>query len=430
VQDQLKILARNAVERLAGDSRVLLTIATNVLVLACSIGPAVLAARALGPEGRGELAAALVWSSLLSAVVQLGLAQSLTYCAAAGAHPPPELLSAAVLMVAAEGVTLLAVTWSLLPRIGSARPELVGSLAIAMPLVPLLVTSTYACAILQGLARFTAWNTTRAIAALAYPFGLLLAIVTGTRDVHRILYSILAATSVSTGVILAVSVRIAGRPARPSVSTISGLLRYGLRAHWGNLAWLLNTRLDQLVLSLLVPFSSLGQYAIGASMASGLLPFSGAFASVTFTEVASALPHQQRRTIVRAVRRTVLVTGLIAGGLVVTASWVVPTVFGDAFVPGIGPARILLLSGVVLGINYVLSDGLRGLNHPARVAACEAAGLLVTSLLLWTLVPRLGVLGAALASLGAVCAISCLLFLQVRRSLPSGSNPSTAQRLR
>ena len=57
----------------------LTTTGTNVLVLALNLGTGLLTARFLGPEGRGEFAAMVLWPQFLASLLTLGLPQATTF---------------------------------------------------------------------------------------------------------------------------------------------------------------------------------------------------------------------------------------------------------------------------------------------------------------------------------------------------------------
>ncbi len=412
-----------AVRWLAGDRHVVLTMGTNLFVMACAIGPAILAARALGPAGRGELAAALVWSSLLGVIAQLGLPQALTFFSATRRIAAEELISDAVVASVVQGLVVGAATMALLPWLTRDRPELVASLRVVVFLVPLVLVTTYAAAILQGAGRFVAWNAARLLSALAYPTALGLAIWSGTTSVPRILVYVVVASAASAIVVLLMFAKVAGRPLAVRTTAIRDLLAYGLRAYWGNLAWMANTRLDQFVLSLTLPLASLGHYAVAASVSGSLQPVSSAFASVTFAKVPGVAPAERRAFIRGRALRATAVAGSIAAVTTMAAPWLIPFVFGQAFTASVIPARILLAGAVLLGLNYVLSDSLRALNKPATVAATETAGLVMTAALLALFVPRWGIVGAAVACLGAYSAIAAILMVHVRRATAHHPTP-------
>ena len=400
--------------RVADDKHVTLTLVTNLTVMALGVVPAILAARLLGPTGRGELAAALVWSALLSALAQLGLPQALTFCTATRRFPPEQLLSVSLGILLIQACFLAVIGYEFMWILARFRPDLTRTIGVVVFLVPLLLLSTYVSAILQGLCSFVWWNVTRVVAAFAYPVAILIAAALQTTDVLMILWLIVAATGLSTLAIVALFVLAVRRPGRIRGDAARSLLLYGLRVHWGNLAWLANTRLDQLVISLVLPMAALGHYAVAASVAAIQIPISAAFASVMFARVARAPAASQFSLIRGGLGRSLLMTGGAAGVLGMAAPWLVPAVFGVAFTPAVVPAMILLPAGVVLGANYVISDALRGMNHPGRVAVSETAGVCVAGTALFLLVPPLGTVGAALACLCTYSAVCVLLLVQLR----------------
>jgi O-antigen/teichoic acid export membrane protein len=82
-----------------------------------------------------------------------------------------------------------------------------------------------------------------------------------------------------------------------------------------------------------------------------------------------------------------------------TADWVVPALYGEAFADGIGPFRTLVLSLPLMALNYALTHQLIGW-HGHRAYAVICAGALACNLLLnWQLIPALGMSGAAWATL-------------------------------
>jgi O-antigen/teichoic acid export membrane protein len=392
------------------------TMVSNLGILALSVGPAIFAARMLGPDGRGALAAAMVWASLAATVAQVGLPQALTYSAAAGGATPAALFSMALWAAVMQGAALALVSWMIEPAVASMAPQYVRGLRFAAFVVPFTLVSTHCAAVLQGLRRTGPWNTSRVIAAAAYPAALLSAIVSRSRDIDDVLFRIVIATACAAALVVAGVACMVTRPGRVAMTTWGQVLSYGIRVSWGNIAWLVNARLDQLVLGLMMPFAALGNYAVAASMATSLMPIPAAFASTTFARVPAMVAAERRHAIGSAAWRAVALTGLAAVLLAGASPWLVPFVFGQAFSAAVIPAVLLLGGTVVLGLNYVLSDALRGLNRPARVAAIETAAVVVTGGLLWWLVPRFGILGAAVASVLSYLAIAIALIAEVRRA--------------
>jgi O-antigen/teichoic acid export membrane protein len=93
----------------------------------------------------------------------------------------------------------------------------------------------------------------------------------------------------------------------------------------------------------------------------------------------------------------------------------IPMIFGKDFRASISPAIVLVPASGLLGINYCLEESLRGLGMPYLVLRAELLGLGSTALLLTFLLNYLGILGAALASLGGYATVMVSLFGFVNR---------------
>jgi O-antigen/teichoic acid export membrane protein len=110
-------------------------------------------------------------------------------------------------------------------------------------------------------------------------------------------------------------------------------------------------------------------------------------------------PTEMRRTLGQFVRTTVIFSILAAGILILLAPTLITAFFGPAFLPGVPVAQVLILASILLSVNRVMGAGLRAFNRPFKAGAGDllAAGVTVVSLGL--LVPRIGIMGAAIASL-------------------------------
>lgn len=81
---------------------------------------------------------------------------------------------------------------------------------------------------------------------------------------------------------------------------------------------------------------------------------------------------------------------------------------------------------MLLGSNYILSDGIRGLGHPLIPSAAEVIGVIVTVAGLIILLPRYGLTGAASASIISYAATLFVLLAGIRKvtKLTRASSPS------
>jgi O-antigen/teichoic acid export membrane protein len=90
--------------------------------------------------------------------------------------------------------------------------------------------------------------------------------------------------------------------------------------------------------------------------------------------------------------------GAILLPIAASSYWLVPAVFGPAYRSAVPLVWILTPGGVFLACGQVVGDLLRGLNRPGLVAAGQGVAAAATLLLLFALLPVLGVTAAAIAS--------------------------------
>lgn len=385
------------------------TVFANAAMMGFTAVGGVLAARLLGPSGRGQLAAAVAWAALAVALGDLGLSQACAYYGARE-HARPGAVAGTSLALGVGIAVLL--TLCILPhRSRLFGGAFAGPAALYLATVPLSVISTYLGAILQGMNRLAAFNAIRILQGSSYAVALTLASLRGWNHIGAVVRAMVVCQAAA----LVVSLLIASRSLplgqwRVRKTTARNLLSYGSRSYIGNLCWLTNGRLDQALLSLFAPMRELGLYAVAVSYSSILFGLSGALASVVFPRVALASSAEHGR---RELRRILPVFCAMVLPLAVVmaraAPWAMTAVFGTAYRTGALPARILLLGGAVLGLNYVISNALRASGRPGAPAFGEGAGVAVTVSLLPFALMHWGITGAAVVSVLSYSVTSTVL---------------------
>jgi O-antigen/teichoic acid export membrane protein len=121
---------------------------------------------------------------------------------------------------------------------------------------------------------------------------------------------------------------------------------------------------------------------------------------------------------------------LIVVPLFLTASWIIPLLFGNAFTDAVVITYLILPGTVFLSVRRVLAEGLRGLGHPGigTVAEIVALGWLIAALAVC--LPLFGVRGAAIAMTTAYAASLGVTLVGAarvrRRPRISGPEPAAA----
>lgn len=177
----------------------------------------------------------------------------------------------------------------------------------------------------------------------------------------------------------------------------------------------LNQRLDALLLAALLGASATGIYGAAVKLSEPFRMVGSALYHViapALVQAASAGNFQVTRQAARDFALLLsAITGLAATVLAALAPWVIPGLFGQEFTAAARLVPVLVLAEVGLLVGLISTSIALALDRRRSLAwsAGAAAGLNAVANLL--LIPRLGVLGAAVASLGsyAIAGFSVLI---------------------
>ncbi len=396
------------------------TLAANAAILLLGAVSGVLAARLLGPEGRGELAVIVVWpSAVVYLVGSFGLHDAATYFAARR----PERLNAVFTLLQvlglAQTVVFGALAYFLLPAVlAGHRPEVISLTRLFLLFFPAGFNSLYLLKLLQGRLLIRQYNLARVFMAAWYT-----ALLVALYFLGRVsLPWIVAGQLVGYGLGWLLHACFVARSLRPrwewDPSLLAPMFRYGLQAQFSLTSSYLNLRLDQLVMSVWLPAQALGYYVVAVVVAEPVQSIPAAIGMVTLPAAAAQeQPAGAQRVMQQSLRVVAALLALSVGPLLLLVPYLIPFFFGETFAPAVSACRVLLLAAVPMAFVLVLNDSLRALNRPQAPGYAGLVGNGVTLVLLALLLPRYGFLGAAYASLAAYSASLAFLLWYVNRRL-------------
>jgi O-antigen/teichoic acid export membrane protein len=360
----------------------------------------VLLARGLGPLHRGELAAVILWPSILAAVGSLGIADATTFYIARSRHPRRSVTGTAFVVAAFEAVVLISVGYVLLPHVLVRFDEDVVRLTqLLLLFVPLNLASLIVAGALSGSQRYTAFQIVRSVPVAANLAGFAGLAMWG----HLNVTSGALVYLVSNGLTLLIAILFYSRgpDGLPAFQRdlVPKLLSFGLKSHLGGVSSLFNERLDQLVISAMLAPIFLGKYVVAVTLTSATTLVGTSVALVAFPKIANSEDRDRFRLGSRFIAVTVAFSMLITVPLLLFTNTLVNLFFGEAFESVTNVARVLLVAAVVLSTNRVLGALLSGMGRPLDQGLGELLALVVTVVSLAALLPAVGLMGAAFASL-------------------------------
>lgn len=395
--------------------RVLSPMGFDGSILALNLITGIAVARALGPAGRGEIAAILILTQMTGWLFSLGSTQAISYRLAQHPEDGGKLLASWGALGAAVTLLAIGLVELVLPTLFSAQtPETIDLARIYAATIALMIAQGVLNGMLLGDHDFFVYNLSRFVGPMVIAVTYIVLWATGTLSVEAALAINAAAVGISCLVASIRSLRRHGL-ARPSSALLRNTLWYGLRAHGGSVAGLVNYRIDLLIVPAFLGAASIGLYSVATNVSGIIGTLTGTIA-VLVLPVAARSQEQSARTVIRTLHVVLLIGVAIALPLWILADIALRLVYGADFGAAAPALRILLPGEVLDAAAMVLWSGLLAANRPflSSVAAAPAAILTLVGLLLF--LDRGGIEVAAIVSTSAytvVFVISVVLYRRV-----------------
>lgn len=387
-----------------------------------------LMARILGPSGRGELVQLTLIPTALNVLAGGGLPVSNIYLVAKGTLSrrvaTANSLAWSVAVPLCIAVVVVGAMWTqLMPRFLDGRY----SLAFAVIASSGVLMGYQQCgSILQGVGDFAAILVSRTMQGI----GLLVAVAAmhmlSVRSPEAYYVAWISSFALPAAY-LAWQARDGGHLVF-SAAKLRNSLRLGVAGMWSQIWDMLNFRGDQYIVSAIASPYVLGVYSVGVALTELIFHLPNALAQVAFHESASG--RLQSGVLQRAV--FVMLTSLAAGAGLLLLTPVVVRYVGSGYSQLPLVVGILVVPTAVLAGSRLLGAHVMGTGSLGAPGWAAIISLLVTLIGDLTLIPRFGVVGAAVAASGGYLVGALILlgfYLRVcRTGRPQTSDDSSPLR--
>lgn len=218
------------------------------------------------------------------------------------------------------------------------------------------------------------------------------------------------ATQVLCMAVFQFPIRRVGPPAQGmSAELLRRAASYGYRHYASNIAVYLASRLDFFIVLYFLGERGLGIYSVAVGLAEITIRVTNEIATMLFPIFAS--PGLQRGQAAAALRSVTLFGAVTAVVLALISSPLVLILFGQPFAEALPAFRWLLLGTIAWTITNVTWQYVSARGRPGLGVFVFGAALVVNVLLDVLLLPRLGVVGGAIAATASYV-VAALLFLR------------------
>jgi O-antigen/teichoic acid export membrane protein len=401
---------------------VLQSIASKSTILALQAGTGILTARMLGPAGRGELAAMILWPLFFASVTTLGVPSSLIYHLRHRPDKSEWLVTNGFVMVTLMGAVAAVVAALVLPWwLRQYSPSVIHAAQWFLVTVPLCSVTLAGRAVLEAEHDFSASNAIQILTPLATLVVLLALLAGHSMNSYTAAAAYIAAALPAFWLMISRVRRKGFRATRPRFAGMKQLLQYGIRSYGIDVLGTLALQVDQVLVVSLLSAGAMGSYVVVLSISRMLNVFQTSVVMVLFPKAAG---HNAAKVIAmtgESARVSGLATVVCGAVVCIAGPTLLRVVYGAEYVAAAGALRILVLEAILSGITFVLAQAFMALNRPGVVTVLQGIGLsLSIPMMLW-LIPRYGIYGAAVSLLAStsvrlifVCA-GFRLFLKTSR---------------
>ncbi len=397
------------------------TLGSSIAVYAALLVAGMLLSRGLGPVGRGELAAVLLWGSTAFDIGALGTTQAVAFFAASSrdgdTNPGMVIMRRAypVLAALAVGVFLAIVVGS-----GDGVAPSAGVILATIAWIPLLLAFGLVSKNAQGHGRMGLFNVARLVSGVGPAAGIAVLAALSVLSVQSAVIVYALGLAAATAMVVARSGGVDG--GRTVVVTAIERKRFWGYSLWSAASVLAvkgNRTFDLLMLSFLGAAADIGFYTVAATSALTVAIIGESLGMHAFERIVREPGADTRRSLIRRYLLATLGLSIAAGAVFwLLAPTLLPFVYGTDFTPSVAPARILIVGGVAVSASRLLGTTLSALGLPRAVAVSETIGAMVTlvGLLVWGVDVLSVVAGVAVAGYAVTALVELLLIAHALRS--------------
>ena len=383
----------------------------------------------LGAGPRGSYAVCIIFASMLTLVFQLGVDVAAVYFVASRRFTLSEGLTY-ILIYGGVGGLLAVVAGSVAVRMPLEFFDKASDLSFQLALLNMLVMffSIPISHLLTAVHEFS-WsaflNILTATASFVLVGGLLLAF---PESVNAALVGMMV--SGLFGILSSLSIlcrKHNARLVRPRLSPLLAMLSYGVRYYFGKLSNQINFQIGTIILGFFAVESEIGLFSVASILSTQTLMIPDALSTVLMPRV--AVDEKGRHELVAQCARVAGVfCAVVLMVLCLVATPFVGIVFSPEFLPMVPLVRIMAIGVLFRSFSKLFVPYLIGMNHPGTASLAVGAGVAANLLLLWLLMPRLALNGAAMAMTGNYLLSAAILTWAFVRI--SGMNLRSTLRLR
>jgi len=385
--------------RFAFATNTAILMASQIVRYGLTVATWAIIARLLGPKAVGEVQIAYLLSAWVLLFTNFGLPLANIYFLGTKVYPLPLMLGNVLLRWFIE-------TCAVIPVLLLARGLILKYVPISTEIylaivcwIPLQILNSYLISILTAQMRFYEQFWINLVQGAAVIGSVLLAAAALRTGTLGIVAGLVATTCII--VVLELWYLRGGLvlpQMKPPLALFRDCFRFGLRGYFANVAQFVTYRLDSFIVSHFLGITALGVYAAAYTPAEILFYLPSCIATVVFPATAASSIAEANWRTARLSRLTFAVVLLGAIISAIVAPWLYRAVLGRSFTYSVVLFWVLLPGTVMLAATKIITADLLGRGFPQYASRGSVGGMVAIALFDVCLIPKYGLMAAALSS--------------------------------
>lgn len=374
------------------------TLVSNIIIIGIGFVTSVIISRTLGDQLQGVYNLAIFMPTMMYNFLNLGQDTSVMYYLSNKTISKREAIDnmLPVLIVYTFVATLIGMLSIVLLKERMFNDVPYPTLMLALAISPLTYLNNNLSAVLKSKGKFKVLNRIQVINKLVYFVICTILFLLVSVNIVILANIIILVISIVT---IWRKLEIRSIKFRFNIEYQKNNFSYGLKSYLANMITFLNYRLDTfLIKALNKSTASVGQYGVAVTLAELVWVFSSAVSSVMFPYVTSIESDEEKSKVTSTTFKIVMVfTSFAIIGLLLGSN-LIGVIYGPRYYGSIAPFRMLLLGIFSLSLGKILANDIAARGKPELNAFSNFIGLITNVLLNIILIPRLGIVGAAVAT--------------------------------
>ena len=389
---------------------------TKIFVLILSFLGSIIIARSVGADGRGLIAAALIYPQILLSLMEGGMRQAATLFVGKKRASDAEVLGALYIYLSIAGIVGTFVTFYLL-SLGDSSYSLL-SMCLVSAILPFSLATSALRGYFLGKEKIAVFNRLAWVQKIIYFLIILILFFTDQLSV----FTVIATSAFVAGINAIQSFlhlrSIQAPAANYKLSTLKSMLAIGWIYALGFFVIVANYKVDILLLDWLSSSAEVGRYSVSVQLGELVWQLPAAVVTIMMSSTANSTVQDFDLTIQRickATRLTVFITAFSTLGILAFCYFFVALLYGSDF-SGVTAIILFLMPGLITATIFkTINSYFAGQGKPHISIFVMGFAVAINILLNFTLIPQMGANGAALAS-SVSYTIAAIIFALIFKS--------------